>query len=46
MKKFDQYIEQETRHTYDLRMEISKRLQRLSVEQLLRVLWYIDRRLE
>lgn len=46
MKKFDKYIEQETRHAYDLKVEISKRLNRMSLEQLLRLLWYIDRRLE
>lgn len=46
MKKFDTYIEQETRHTRDLVIEINKRLRKMDLEKLLRVLWYIDRRLE
>ena len=45
MKKFDKYIEQETRHAYDLKKEINNRLSRMSLE-LLQVLWYIDRRMD
>lgn len=47
MKKFDKYLEQDVpRNPSDVKTEIIKRLHRMDAAQLMRVLWYIDRKLD